>query len=192
MNISKCVFVVFILLLLVSPCGTVYSQVTSLVDTVQEEEETAADANWKEDFDKRIDATIQILNVVKEEINEDDVDTVKLAVTQDSEDEDASLKDSVRTIIRKTGRVWKKVKEIVSEDEDPEDEAVEDAREAAENKELSKKIETTIDIMQVMKEELDNLRDDDPEEEVVPQEEEEGEAEAERAEEETESEEDES
>ncbi|MFC1480194.1 hypothetical protein ACFL5Y_01955 [Candidatus Omnitrophota bacterium] len=130
----------------------VLAQTTS---SAQQDPTAEEEAAWDKDLDKKIDTTIAVLKVIQEELKEDQ----KEALTA-QEEADWSVK--LRKAISKVARMWKKVKKAT----EPEREAAQQTASAAAdktkwNRDLSAKLDKTIEIMKTMKEELNKIEEDD-------------------------------
>lgn len=117
--------------------------------------------SWDKDIDKKIDTTINVLKVLKEELKDVKKEEAKdlNEKTAKSRDEMQGIRDlsaSVRKAMDRAKKIMVKLKKTAGEDGDVNvsgDEASKDIDTL--KKDLSGKLDKTIEAMKIMKEELD-------------------------------------
>jgi hypothetical protein len=108
------------------------------------------------DLDKKIDTTIEILKVIKEELQE----TESSAKPVVKGEEKAEWSDTLRKVISRISRIWKKVRKITASGDKKTQQTAAILEDRAEwNRDLSDKLDKTIEAMKVMKEELDKIEE---------------------------------
>ena len=113
---------------------------------------------WEKDLDRKIDTTIEVLKVIKTELK--DVKSGDEAQQKSSEDE-AALAEKLGKTVSKTASIWSKVRKIIrSRSEEKDEHGPADEKKVEWAKDLNKKLDKTIRAMQVMKEELDKIQED--------------------------------
>lgn len=130
----------------------VYPVLAAGADKAQEETAEEEDKAWTEDLDKKLDVTIQMLNVIREELKDVEADTGKKP--QDEKDWVVVLREN----IGKISRLWRKLRKVTEPGSDQTKIASED--EARLTRDLSDRLNETIEAMKIMKEELDKIQSD--------------------------------
>lgn len=130
----------------------------------EKEPEAAAakEAGWTEDLDAKIDKTIQVLDVVKEELKEyKKVQKASEAAARPGvpAEEEKAMAASLREKLRTALRVWRRVREVVKEETEAvrREEAVREEAEWARS--VSEKLDATIETIAVIKEELAEMEE---------------------------------
>ncbi|MFC1548728.1 hypothetical protein ACFL5E_02065 [Candidatus Omnitrophota bacterium] len=115
------------------------------------------DEDLVEDIDKKLDTTIKVLNVIKEELEEYKKSEAK-AVPQQVGDADVNWAVRVAKAVVRTVKAWRKVQEVV----EPEIDRVKAEEDDAEmTRDISDKLDQTIKAMSAIKEELDKMEEAD-------------------------------
>ncbi|MDP8298281.1 MAG: hypothetical protein P9L88_00010 [Candidatus Tantalella remota] len=128
------------------------------IDPKEQEEEEVV---WQEDVDKKIDATIAILKIIQDEVKDMPV-AAPAAVSAASagaavqpEEVDWSLK--LKEAIKRISRVWRKLRKVEGVDE-----ALPEAPDEW-AKDMDEKLDKTMKAMQVMRDELQKIQEEDAE-----------------------------
>ncbi|MFH1552910.1 MAG: hypothetical protein ABID83_04665 [Candidatus Omnitrophota bacterium] len=123
--------------------------------SAQQDPTAEEEAAWDKDLDKKIDTTIEVLKVIKEELKDEQKQDL---TAQEKADWSAKL----RKAISKVARIWKKVKKATEpETKAPQQTVADSADKTRWNQDMSAKLDKTIEIMKTMKEELDKIGEDD-------------------------------
>lgn len=114
---------------------------------------TADDGAWAEDMSKKIDKSIEVMDVIKQELKEYQQEQAKYEKTKYDTSEDAeaaNMKNKVSTAVR----IWRKIRNLTARGADK----VADLRAKKQEEEAIKQIKSNLDktmqIMQVIREEL--------------------------------------
>ena len=131
-------------------------QMDQTVDAMDEQKE--ADKDWAEDIDKKLDMTIKVLKVIKEEVKEDQKDQALAGQKTDATQEE-QLGSKIGRWVAKMNRIWRKLQEATKD----EGQAPQAAREEdlIDDKEISDKLGQAIDMMSSIKKELDKDREEE-------------------------------
>ncbi len=134
-------------------------------------EETESDKVWTEDMDKKLDKSIEVLKVIREELKDVEAENVreKKAVSSPAKggqtsvtDENAEWGDNFRKMVTTAGRIWRKVKKVTMEElEEPRTAATSAATEERVDADISGKLNKAIEAMKVIKDEVDKMAVDD-------------------------------
>ncbi|MFQ5952504.1 MAG: hypothetical protein ACE5JK_03760 [Candidatus Omnitrophota bacterium] len=117
------------------------------------------EADWSEDLENKINKTMKVLDVVKKEIKDyREREEAKSAPAQLGAvtDEEESLADMLRGKLSRAIRIWRKLKEAVQEEAEKAKQG-KGTQEPDWAKDLSKKLDKTIEAMTVIKEELEEV-----------------------------------
>ena len=113
----------------------------------------AQDKAWMNDMEGKVDATIKVLSLIKEELEEE---KKQLSTPKDTS-EDAWI-ESLRKTIQSLKRVWDEVKEIRKEELNKTETLSFDETDQQEwTDQMSDKLEKSIKAMQIIKDELDEM-----------------------------------
>ena len=127
-----------------------------------EEKSLEDQKKWTEDIDKKLDTTIKVLTVIKEELEAEEKKQEKIiseTPPTTKEEEQKELVRSTASWLTRLKKMWQEARKAAApEDEKAQVEAQirkEDAQQAIDTKEISEKIGTAISLMAAIKEELD-------------------------------------
>jgi hypothetical protein len=142
---------------LVSEC---LSQVSS---QTQQKAVDKEEAEMIEDLDAKIDKTVQVLGVIKEELEDYKKEKAKMAATQKTvtaPGEEPSLADNIRGKLKTAIRIWKKVREVVKEETQAGQQGAYTTVEPGWAKDLDSKLDQAIETIGVIREELKEAEED--------------------------------
>ena len=124
----------------------------SVAGFAQQKSSEKEDRVWTEDLDRKLEMTIQALNVIREDLQEEQ------AAGGGKPRAEKKRADVLRENIGKISRLWRKLRKVVG----PKGEQAEIGlkEETRLTRELSDKLGETIETMTVMKKELDRIRQD--------------------------------
>jgi len=122
------------------------------------------DADWSEEVSDQIDKTIEVLDIVKEELKEmKKREDLKAAgapkITDKGKDEEWA--DVIRGKLSTSIRIWMRVKEVVREETEKAKGAASAQDDSEWAKDLNKKLDETIEAIKVIKEELKEIEEID-------------------------------
>ncbi|MBD3425786.1 MAG: hypothetical protein GF409_00985 [Candidatus Omnitrophica bacterium] len=118
---------------------------------------------WAEDMDEKIDTTIKVLNVVKEELEDyKRAEAEGLSEAEKGEQSPEGFAARAAATIRRILRGWRKIRRATADDPDAADRATEQTYKRTEemSRELSDKLDKTIRSMSAIKEELDKMEEE--------------------------------
>jgi hypothetical protein len=155
----KIVHVIIIFCMTLAMISPVFAQVpgnTSSYTTM------AGDVDWTKDVDKKLDTTIKVLEVIKEELEDYKKSEEKAAkVTTPDEDAEANWVAKTAAAVRRMLRAWRKVKEVTAPEEDAaKTPDTSDEDDAQMTRDISNKLDQTIKAMTAIKKELDKMEED--------------------------------
>ena len=120
-----------------------------------------ADEDWAKDVDKKLDTTIKVLEVIKEELEDYKKTEEKApAVTSAREDAEANWAAKAAAAVRRLLRAWRKVKKVTASEEGGVKTPDTPAEEARMTRDISNKLDQTIKAMTAIKAELDKMEED--------------------------------
>ena len=125
-----------------------------------EEPAPEKDEDWSKDLDKKIDTTIKVLQVIKEEVK--DIEPPAKSLKQGAGKAAAQEEDwteNLKRWIQRAARIWRKIRKVTAPAGAPAGPAADDQAELT--KDLSEKLAKTISAMQVIKEELDKISEEE-------------------------------
>jgi hypothetical protein len=119
------------------------------------------DEDWAKDVDKKLDTTIKVLEVIKEELDDYKKTEEKAAkVTSVREDAEANWAARAAAAVRRLLRAWRKVKKVTASEEGGVKAPDTSAEEARMTRDISNKLDQTIKAMTAIKTELDKMEED--------------------------------
>ncbi len=166
MNLPRSGIKIFIILLLPAFCLGLFISATDAFPQTEAEKQgegaSAAETEWSEDLDKKLEKTIQVLDAVKKELKDIEKSEMIQAATSQQGVTAKKEKDLTRTIQQRISliiRLWAKVKKILrAKVGEPQQEP--DMREESQlTKELSARLDKAIETMTAVKKELDKIED---------------------------------
>lgn len=122
----------------------------------QQDAASGEEAAWNEDLDQKIDTTIKILQVIKEEVK-DIQPPGRYGLAAPDSDWGASLS----RWIRKISRAWRKIRKATRKEGTPEEKAAQAEETVELTKDLSQKLDKTIRAMTVIREELEKIQEEE-------------------------------
>ncbi|MGD2279447.1 MAG: hypothetical protein PVH45_05080 [Candidatus Omnitrophota bacterium] len=111
---------------------------------------------WAEELDKKIDKTIEVLDVVKEELKELKKDEKEWQRAM-AVDEEGSWAEALRARARIVAKFWKKLRKYIAEEAETLRSAAKGQKEPSWAKELSGRLDQAMKAMEVIKEELGEI-----------------------------------
>ena len=127
-----------------------------------EEPAPEKDEDWSKDLDKKIDTTIKVLQVIKEEVK--DIEPPAAALKQGAGKAAAQEEDwteNLKRWIQRAARIWRKIRKVTAPAGKPSPIGPAADDQAELTKDLSEKLAKTISAMQVIKEELDKISEEE-------------------------------
>ena len=141
------------------PVADVFSQ-----SAVQDEEEAlpAEQADWKEDISDKIDKTVEVLGVVKEELKEMKEKEALEGEKPPIPGEGVNWADKIRGKVSAAIRIWRKVRETIKTETEKakQEAAIEKESEAEWARDLSDKLDKTMQAITVIQEELKEIEEE--------------------------------
>jgi FtsZ-binding cell division protein ZapB len=111
---------------------------------------------WVDDLDKKIDQTIEVLDVVKGELKELKEDEKEWQQAM-AADENGNWVEVLRARVRIIAKIWKKLRKYIAEESETLRSAAKGQKEPGWAKELSGRLDQTMKAMEVIKEELKEI-----------------------------------
>jgi len=130
-------------------------------EEAQEETEKQQDEDWSKDIDKKLDTTIKILQVVKEEVK--DLEPPPTALKTSAGRAASSEQDwagNLKAWIQRAARIWRKIRKATAPAGGGKPLGPSQEEQEKLTKDLSDKLNKTIQAMQVIKEELDKISEE--------------------------------
>ncbi|MGB2600851.1 MAG: hypothetical protein WBD00_07490 [Candidatus Omnitrophota bacterium] len=155
MKIVHVIIIFCMTLAMISPVSAQVPGNTSSYTTM------AGDVDWTKDVDKKLDTTIKVLEVIKEEL-EDYKKSEEKAAKVKTPDEDAEANWAAKTVaaVRRMLRAWRKVKEVTAPEDDAKTPGTSDEDDAQMTRDISNKLDQTIKAMTAIKTELDKMEEE--------------------------------
>ena len=111
---------------------------------------------WVEDLDKKIDQTIEVLDVVKEELKELKENEKEWQQAM-AADDGGNWVEVFRARVRIIAKIWKKLRKYITEEAETLRSGAEGQKEPSWAKERSGRLDQTMKAMEVIKEELKGI-----------------------------------
>ncbi len=157
---KKCINLVIIVALLCAFSGISFAQ-TNNSQSSNTSKQYAASEDWQKDINKKLESAMKVLAVIKEELNSADFSSLPAASSVGSTDPKEEIRNwsaAIRKFYAAASRAWKKIKKELPEDQQAafSKQAVSATQQDKDwSKDVSVKLQQTIEAMQVIKEELD-------------------------------------